>query len=236
MPTIPWILIGACCVCTAWPAHAEDRPTFTKAADYLETSETLEVSLNAKVSFKKKPGAVSRLMSGGFQIRVFPIDQEDKFPRELAKIDDCFSYASLVKRFPGPTSSEILYGTTSAADLQLSRGGGQVWPGRYRLVFEKLDHGSAVDRNEVFRIHKDDAQEYMNTGFVLVVKTDGVRVEDVRAAYEGRSATLNELTKTSGKAPCFRYRRYALGAEPEDMPGMEAIACAPGDPAESVRF
>jgi hypothetical protein len=185
----------------------EKRPTVTRAQDIIQTPEK-RVEFGTQLVFKQlQTPQANRIRRNGFQIRVFSLYVNETRPRPITTIGNCDIYISDVYVIHQGNSPEIVVERMGERWMALSSSGRTVFNGHHLFVFEALEAGGGK-RERVFRLHKDDAEEYFKTGFDLTV--DGrVSVEQVRAAYTTVVNLAEEIDKKGQEIPCYRYLKYA---------------------------
>jgi len=189
------------------------KPTITRAVDIVQRPAD-RIEFGTQLIFKQQPTQrAERIRRKGFQIRVFTLGVNETIPNPVTSIDDCNIYVSVVYVVHSGNSSDIVFKRMDESWLGISHSGRTVFNGHHLFVFEAVETGGGT-RETVFRLHKDDAKSYFDTGFRLTVDGAGrASIEEVRAAFtppEGELVDLyKEIDERGNEIPCYRYLKYA---------------------------
>lgn len=245
--TIISILLIAFCV----PAFAQTiaptkaRPTVTRAVDIIETPE--RVSVGAPAAFQRRTVAgIEDFLRDGVIVRIFSLrPEEDRpVPLEGMRVNDCDVYLAVVHRLVLSGTRDLKFETVTNLDqewLSVSSSGNTIEASHYFLVFERP--GPAEVMTDYFRIQKNDAGSYFDTGFKMTILADNPRLkaQDLARKFRERSNRLGDLKERLDTAkssiPCFSYEPLRIRRTATDqLSDGELVACSAEQPDTTWRI
>jgi hypothetical protein len=219
---------------TVSPAKA--RPTVTKAFDIIE-SVPERISVGAPAAFQRRTTAgIEDFLRDGVIVRIFSLRPGEERPEPLdgMRVNDCDVYLAVVHRLVLSGTRDLRFESVITLDqewLSVSNSGETIEPGHYFLVFERP--GQAEVMTDYFRIQKDDAKSYFDTGFKMTILADNPRLkaQDLVRKFRERSNRIGDLKerldKTKASIPCFSYEPLKIRkAATDQFSDGELVACS----------
>lgn len=236
--TIILILFIAFCV-PAFPQTINSttaRPTVTRAIDIIEKTPE-KVSVGATAAFQRRTVAgIEDFLRPGVIVRIFSLRPEEDRPEPLEgmRVNDCDVYLAVVHRLVLSGTRDLRFETVTNLDqewLSVSSSGNTIEASHYFLVFERP--GPAEVMTDYFRIQKNDAQSYFDTGFKMTILADNPRLkaQDLAPKFRERRNRLGDLKEKLDTAkssiPCFSYEPVRIHrASTDQLSDGELVACS----------
>jgi hypothetical protein len=232
-------LIIACilstCLMTPSPSLAADEAgkftikevrVINRAEDFVQEASGKQFLVESSLRFTRRATALARATrQSKFQIRIFPLRSGKFEPDHWMFLDPCYVYHSMVLPFGGSDDEAIILGRATVKWLTPAQGKLQV--GRWLLVFEQL-----ADEGEVFRLHKNQKNEYFKSGLYIEVVPNGIyspeQVATRTSEIKNKQDQLKgDLQRNSSEVPCYRYKAVNMAhVKGEAQPSL-LVLCDP---------
>ena len=188
---------------------------------------------------------VEDFLRDGVIVRIFSLRPEEDRPEPLEgmRVSDCDVYLAVVHRLVLSGTRDLKFETITNLDqdwLSVSSSGNTIEASHYFLVFERP--GPADVMTDYFRIQKNDARSYFDTGFKMTILADNPRLkaQDLARKFRERSNRLGDLKEKLDMAkssiPCFSYEPLRLHrAATDQLSDRELVACSAEQPDTTWR-